>query len=183
MAIAGHRLGQESDRPQLPRRRAGLPVRSRAALSDPGIEPLERDGVVAIQGEKLEALGRRLAGRPERDSHFAKAGRTPADLARTSRPGSTTASAFASTSNQLLTINMHEAKSRLSELVRKAEEGEVVVLTRGGKPAVRLVPVAASPSRSLGVWRDAVRRQPAGWDEKIPAEDVFPELLAPEHSA
>ena len=41
----------------------------------------------------------------------------------------------------MITANMHEAKTRLSELVKAVEErGEVVVLCRNGKPVVRLVP-------------------------------------------
>ena len=77
----------------------------------------------------------------------------------------------------MLTVNMHEAKSRLSELVSKAEAGEVVVLARNGKPAVRLVPVAAAAAPKLGVWSHAASRQPDGWDEKIPAAELFPDLF------
>lgn len=36
---------------------------------------------------------------------------------------------------------MHDAKSRLSELVAAAESGEEVIIARGGTPAVRLVAV------------------------------------------
>jgi prevent-host-death family protein len=43
-------------------------------------------------------------------------------------------------------VNMHEAKSRLSELVAAAERGEEVVLARAGKPVVWLVP---SPPASM----------------------------------
>jgi prevent-host-death family protein len=38
-------------------------------------------------------------------------------------------------------VNMHDAKSRLSELVAAAESGEEVIIARGGTPAVRLVAV------------------------------------------
>jgi prevent-host-death family protein len=41
----------------------------------------------------------------------------------------------------MITANMHEAKSRLSELVAAAEEGEVVLICRRGHPSVRLVPI------------------------------------------
>lgn len=36
---------------------------------------------------------------------------------------------------------MHEAKTTLSKLVARAEAGEDIVITRNGKPAVRLAPV------------------------------------------
>jgi prevent-host-death family protein len=39
-------------------------------------------------------------------------------------------------------VNMHDAKTRLSELVAAAEGGEDVVIARGGRPAVRLVAIA-----------------------------------------
>jgi prevent-host-death family protein len=37
-------------------------------------------------------------------------------------------------------VPIHQAKTQLSELIRAAEQGEEVVLTRHGKPVVRLVP-------------------------------------------
>ena len=37
-------------------------------------------------------------------------------------------------------MNVAEAKAKLSELVAAAERGEEVVIARGGRPAVRLVP-------------------------------------------
>lgn len=39
------------------------------------------------------------------------------------------------------TVNMHEAKTRLSALVKEALNGEEVVIAKSGKPLVRLVPV------------------------------------------
>jgi prevent-host-death family protein len=38
-------------------------------------------------------------------------------------------------------VNMHDAKTRLSELVAAAERGEEVVIARDGKPAARLVAI------------------------------------------
>lgn len=54
----------------------------------------------------------------------------------------------------MTTMNIAEAKSKLSELVARAEAGEEVVIARNGKPAVRLVVAKASPKqpRRLGVW-------------------------------
>jgi prevent-host-death family protein len=51
-------------------------------------------------------------------------------------------------------VNMHDAKSRLSQLVGLAEEGERVVIARAGVPVVELVPIAAaSAERRGGQWR------------------------------
>ena len=41
-------------------------------------------------------------------------------------------------------INMHDAKTQLSDLVARAEAGEEIVIARRNKPAVLLVPVLAA---------------------------------------
>ncbi len=38
-------------------------------------------------------------------------------------------------------INIHEAKTRLSSLIARAEAGEEIIIARANKPIVRLVPV------------------------------------------
>ena len=45
-------------------------------------------------------------------------------------------------------VPVSEAKGQLTELVRRAEAGDEVILTRHGQPAVRLVPVAAPVDRA-----------------------------------
>ena len=42
-------------------------------------------------------------------------------------------------------IPVTAARARLSELVRRAEAGEEIVLTRHGKPTARLLPAAPPP--------------------------------------
>ena len=44
-------------------------------------------------------------------------------------------------------ISVSEAKGQLTDLVRRAEAGDEVILTRHGHAAVRLVPVTAIPDR------------------------------------
>jgi prevent-host-death family protein len=44
-------------------------------------------------------------------------------------------------------FGMHEAKTHLSQLVERALAGEEIVVTRRGKPAVRLTPVEATGGR------------------------------------
>jgi prevent-host-death family protein len=55
-------------------------------------------------------------------------------------------------------VPVSDAKSQLTDLVRRAKAGEDVVLTRHGQPAVRLVPVRpkATPERRWAVM-EAVR--------------------------
>ncbi len=54
---------------------------------------------------------------------------------------------------------MHEAKTKLSQLVERAEAGEDIVIARNGKPVARLVPVAKGGSLMSvrGLWRGRVR--------------------------
>lgn len=44
-------------------------------------------------------------------------------------------------------VSVTEAKGQLTELVRRAEAGDEIVLTRHGHAAVRLVPVRLMPDR------------------------------------
>lgn len=48
-------------------------------------------------------------------------------------------------------INIHEAKTHLSRLLERAHRGEEVVISKGGKPWARLVPLEA-PSPRRGGW-------------------------------
>ena len=50
------------------------------------------------------------------------------------------------------TVNMHRAKSSLSQLVKLAESGEDVIIARNGKPVARLTRIKASaPKLPWGV--------------------------------
>ena len=46
-------------------------------------------------------------------------------------------------------VSVTEAEGRLAELVRRAEDGDEIVLTRHGRAKVRLVPVDAVPLRAV----------------------------------
>jgi antitoxin (DNA-binding transcriptional repressor) of toxin-antitoxin stability system len=48
-------------------------------------------------------------------------------------------------------VNIHEAKTQLSRLIREALAGEEIVIARGNQPLVRLVLVdSARPTRGTG---------------------------------
>lgn len=57
----------------------------------------------------------------------------------------------------MATINMHDAKTQLSDLVARAEAGEEIVIARRNKPAVKLVRVDADEKASV---REARKRIP-----------------------
>jgi prevent-host-death family protein len=48
---------------------------------------------------------------------------------------------------QAMKVSVTEAKGQLTELVRRAESGDEVILTRHGHAAVRLVPVKMAPDK------------------------------------
>lgn len=53
----------------------------------------------------------------------------------------------------MIQVNIHEAKTRLSELLVKAQQGEEVVIANAGVPIVRLTPVAKRRKRKFGVMK------------------------------
>lgn len=45
----------------------------------------------------------------------------------------------------MLQMNIHEAKTHLSQLLEQIEAGEDVIIARHGKPVARLIPYTAKP--------------------------------------
>jgi prevent-host-death family protein len=50
----------------------------------------------------------------------------------------------------VVTVGVHEAKTTLSELLRRVAAGEEVTITRDGDPIARLVPIQRGSPRVLG---------------------------------
>jgi prevent-host-death family protein len=70
-------------------------------------------------------------------------------------------------------VNIYDAKTRLSELVDRAESGEEIVIAKAGRPVARLVPLrAVREERAPGRWRGRARIS-ADFDAPLP-----PELLS-----
>lgn len=65
-------------------------------------------------------------------------------------------------------VNIHEAKSQLSRLIKEALEGEEVIIKKGGKPLVRLeVLPEARPVRRLGGAAGLVEWMAEDFDEPL----------------
>lgn len=47
-------------------------------------------------------------------------------------------------------VNVYEAKTQLSDLLKRVEAGEDIVIARAGKPVVRLVPVEKRTGKRPG---------------------------------
>jgi len=67
----------------------------------------------------------------------------------------------------MVVVNMHEAKTRLSELVRLVEAGEKVVLARNGTPVAELVPATLPKKREGGFLKGQVWVSP-DFDDPMP---------------
>jgi prevent-host-death family protein len=68
-------------------------------------------------------------------------------------------------------VGVHEAKTHLSRLLRQVMAGDEVVITRGGTPIARLVPVDARRARVLGS-DEGVYEVPDDFDAPLP-DDVL----------
>ena len=54
-------------------------------------------------------------------------------------------------------VNTHEAKSRLSELIRQAQEGTEVIVARNGQPVAKIIAwPPPRPERRPGAWAGRV---------------------------
>jgi prevent-host-death family protein len=68
------------------------------------------------------------------------------------------------------TVNVHEAKTTLSQLLLDVERGKEVVIARNGVPVARLLPFEPVISRAPGLWRTY-----PGWGSYV----YDPAVLAP----
>ncbi len=71
------------------------------------------------------------------------------------------------------TVNVAEAKAKLSELLARVEAGEEITISRAGKPIARLVaaPADEAPRRKAGMWRHLF---PSNWDSDTALDDDDP---------
>ena len=55
-------------------------------------------------------------------------------------------------------VSVYEAKSKLSQMINKALEGEEVVITRNGKETVKLVPATSGNTKNgwIGMWEGQI---------------------------
>ncbi len=67
------------------------------------------------------------------------------------------------------TLNVAEAKARLSELVQRAARGEEIIIARNGEPQARIVALAPKatrvPGKGSGKWKVS-----GDFNESLPAE-------------
>jgi prevent-host-death family protein len=70
-------------------------------------------------------------------------------------------------------VPIHEAKAHLSKLIERARAGETIIIARGKRPMVKLVPVEARIGRRFGAMRGRARVSEAFFDA-LPEEELDP---------
>ena len=67
-------------------------------------------------------------------------------------------------------INVHEAKTRFSKLLKRVQLGEEIIIAKAGKPVARLVPfIQRPPARKPGSAKGLVTIE-ADFDAPLPDE-------------
>lgn len=71
-------------------------------------------------------------------------------------------------------VNIHQAKTNLSQLLRRVAAGEEIIISNSGKPVARLVPIDGARKRRLGTDEGAFVI-PDDFNDPLPAEllDAF----------
>ncbi|HEU0236398.1 MAG TPA: type II toxin-antitoxin system prevent-host-death family antitoxin [Candidatus Limnocylindrales bacterium] len=76
----------------------------------------------------------------------------------------------------MTTVNVHDAKTHLSRLLARVENGERIVIARAGRPVAVLSPVEQRPTRRVP-GRDRVVIH-ANFDDPLPEMD--PDFMHPD---
>ena len=77
------------------------------------------------------------------------------------------------------TVGLFEAKTHLSELVARAEQGEEVIITRHNKPVAKLVPISEVPAeliarrRKIAAEMQAIGREMVRRGGPITGEEIL----------
>jgi prevent-host-death family protein len=68
-------------------------------------------------------------------------------------------------------VGVHEAKTRLSQLLRLVDGGQEIEISRGGEPVAKIVPIRSGGKRRLGT-DEGVFAVPDDFDAPLP-DDVL----------
>jgi prevent-host-death family protein len=69
-------------------------------------------------------------------------------------------------------VNVHAAKSSLSDLIKRATAGQEIVIARDGVPVAKLVPIAhRPPKRAFGALASRLKVT-ASFFEPLPASEL-----------
>ncbi len=68
-------------------------------------------------------------------------------------------------------VNVHEAKTKLSQLLAEVEAGGEVIVARNGKPVAKLVPIPQKKRLRLGMWKGQIWMSP-DFDAPLSPEEL-----------
>jgi prevent-host-death family protein len=68
-------------------------------------------------------------------------------------------------------VNIHSAKTNLSQLIEKALSGEEIIIAKAGKPVARLVPIRTTSKRIFGSAAGTIVFH-KGWDAPMTAKEM-----------
>jgi prevent-host-death family protein len=63
-------------------------------------------------------------------------------------------------------VNIHEAKTHLSRLLERVQQGEEIVIAKAGRPVAKLVRIHPRAKRVLGSAAGTIQFR-AGWDAPL----------------
>jgi prevent-host-death family protein len=74
-----------------------------------------------------------------------------------------------------LVVNVHEAKTHFSKLLRRVQSGQVVIIAKASKPIARIVPLreAAPSGRAFGAFKNWIECTPDAFDASDEVADLF----------
>lgn len=72
-------------------------------------------------------------------------------------------------------VNVHEAKTHFSKLLRRVQSGEAITIAKASKPIARIVPLSeAAPSgRPFGAYKGWIECAPDAFDVSDAVADLF----------
>ena len=68
------------------------------------------------------------------------------------------------------TVNVHEAKTHLSRLLKRVAAGEEVIIAKAGKPVARLSPIIHEPPRPILGIDEGKFKVPDDFNDPLPKE-------------
>jgi prevent-host-death family protein len=68
-------------------------------------------------------------------------------------------------------VNIHEAKTHLSRLVERVQQGEEVIIAKAGRPIAKLVKIEPTSKRVLGSATGTIKFTP-GWEAPLTDEEM-----------
>jgi len=74
-----------------------------------------------------------------------------------------------------LVVNVHEAKTHFSKLLRRVQSGQEVIIAKASKPIARIVPLgeAAPSGRVFGAFKGWIECVPDAFDVSDEVADLF----------